>query len=96
MLKKVFIWFLSNLINGPKFCHHNDDILKENRQKFKDLIKNGNNNASSKSKTLNSPNNKDGTTIEFISQKDKISINNFLHQLNTKNDLKLMKIFPQV
>ena len=95
--KSFLIEFSSNLINGTKLCPHNDIILKENRQKLKDLIKNGNNNALSKSKTLvlNSPNKKDGTTIEFISQKDKISTNNFLHQLNSKNDLNLMKKFPQ-
>ncbi len=95
--KSFLIEFSSSLINGPKLCPHNDNILKENRKKLKQLIEKGNNNFLSKSKNLvlNSPNKKEGTTIEFISQKDNKSTNNFLQTLNTKNDIQLMNLFPK-
>ncbi len=93
--KSFLIEFSSSLINGPKLCPHNDKILSENRKKLKELIEKGNNNLKSNNLVISSPNKRDGTTIEFISQKDKKSSNNFLQQLNTKNDLQLINLFPQ-
>ena len=95
--KSFLIEFSSSLINGPKLCPQNDNILRENKKKLKELIEKENNNTLIKKNNLvlNSPNKKDGTTIQFISQKDKISTNNFLKTLNVKNDLQLMNLFPQ-
>ena len=95
--KSFLIEFSSSLINGPKLCPQNDNILRENKKKLKELIEKENNNTLIKKNNLvlNSPNKKDGTTIQFISQKDKISTNNFLKTLNVKNDIQLISLFPQ-